>query len=101
MYKLFPQRIEAELSLYEEVTDCAVINVPDPEKMNVPVAFVVLKAGAPHAEHVILAIMDKLQGRLPSYLWPKTIHTVSEIPTTVNGKVDYRKLEEMAKENGI
>lgn len=101
VYKLFPQRIEAEMRSYEEVADCAVILVADPEKMNVAVAFVVLNDRTSNTESVILAITERLKGKLPSYLWPKTVHAISGIPTTANGKVDYRKLEEMAKEKSI
>lgn len=64
----------------------------------ISVAFVILNSGAQESsvEKEIRTALDK---ELPEYSRPQRIVFVDSFPYTGAGKVDYRALEEMAKED--
>lgn len=82
--------IENKIRLCKEVKEAAVlIN----EEMNSTLtAFVI-----PHGEGLDVeeVVKKHLQESLPDYLVPKEIFEIDEIPRKVNGKVDYKQLEDL------
>jgi len=41
------------------------------------------------------AIKEALKQRLPSYMVPKDVHHIDEMPLSVNGKVDRKRLRQL------
>ena len=96
--KIFPQRIEECIESDDSVERCGVIVVPDAVRVNVPVAFVLLKTGAAGNEQRLNEIREWIRKELPDHLWPKAVHILESMPMTQTGKIDYRALEKLAEE---
>ena len=98
--KLFPQRLEEFISEHPMVESCAVDVVPDEVRMNVPIAYITLKnelggdCPCDYAE-LIAELNQMIHHELEDYLWPESINIIESIPTTMNGKVDYKALKSM------
>lgn len=91
VYKLFPERIENVISVCQDVQQVAVVVEEDKAKLNIAVAYVVLKKG--NMEKQLAFIRDTLEQKLPDYSVPKTIMVIESMPLTQSGKIDYRKLQ--------
>ena len=96
--KMFPDRIEAVLNQHPAVELCCVIGIPDEERINYPKAFVVTKAGVIKDNALTNELLRLCQDKLPGYMVPDEIEYRDDLPRTPRGKIDYRALEEMAKE---
>lgn len=91
--KIFPDRIEKVISQHERVEHCCAIGVQDEERINYPVAFVVLEPGPQRKEQVAEEILAMCRDGLPEYMVPNRIVFLDSLPRTERGKVDYRALE--------
>ena len=97
LFKLFPDYVARVISELPGVKDCAVVCIGDPEYKSIAIAFAVLQEGAdPQKEKD--AITSHVSSSLPVYCVPKRIGFIKNLPMTPIGKVDYPKLEAMAKE---
>ena len=98
-YKTFAPMVERVINDLPVVEKSCVVGADDMEHGTgqLPIAFVVLKSGSDSkaAEKQIQAVFEK---ELPEYSWPRSIIFTDDFPYTGAGKVDYRKLEEIAKE---
>jgi propionyl-CoA synthetase len=87
-HRLSTGSMEEVVSTHPDVAECAVIGVADDLKGQVPVGFVVLKAGAErdHAElqSEIVALMRERIGPVASF---KQVAVVARLPKTRSGKV--------------
>ncbi len=89
---VFPSELEVLLGKHPAVAGCGVVGRPDPEKGQVPVAFVKLR---PEAEgmHSENELADWCKNNMATYKIPE-IKIVTELPLTTTGKV---KKEELIK----
>ena len=71
-----------------------IIGVPDSYKMQKVKAFVMLKEGVPASEATREKLMAYARKHIAKYAMPYDIEFREELPTTLVGKVAYRKLEE-------
>jgi fatty-acyl-CoA synthase len=88
---IYPAEIERVLLEHAAVTEAAVIGVPDPRWQEVPVGFVVLRAGA-------TVTADELRGflltQLARFKVPREIVFTAELPRNALGKVQHFRLRE-------
>ena len=91
--KIFPDRIEKTISKHENVALCCAIGIPDDERINYPVAFVVLKSRDRNKEQISEEILALCRNELPYYMLPEKIFYRDDLPRTPRGKVDFRALE--------
>lgn len=96
--KIFPDRIEKAIYQHPAVELCCVVGIPDEERINYPKAFVVTKAGVIKDNALTNELLRLCQDKLPGYMVPDEIEYCDDLPRTPRGKIDYRALEEMAKE---
>lgn len=96
--KLFPDRIEKTIYQHPAVELCCVIGISDEERINYPKAFVVTKAGVAGDEALTEELLRLCRDQLPGYMVPDEIEYRSDLPRTPRGKIDYRALEDQAKE---
>ncbi len=104
--KVFPQHIEDVITAIQEVSECGVIVKEDAERMNVAIAFVVLReqqAGNSKLDEnsVLRLIWERLKEELQEYMVPSEIYIVDRITATPGGKIDYRALENDYKINNL
>ena len=85
--KVSPKEVENVLYGLEGVQDAAVVGVPDEVLGQAIKAFVVFRPGCKHSEKDVIR---HCQGHLESFMVPKYIAVVAELPKTDTGKI--RKL---------
>lgn len=99
--KIFPDYIEEVISRHPSVKQCCVISEPHPKYEKVAGSYIVLASGqATDNMSVEEEIKQLCKNELPEYSRPFFYHFVDELPLTPVGKVDYRRLEEMANKAG-
>ena len=90
-----PAEVEAYLRVMHEVQDAAVVAYPDPRLAEVPVAFVILKAGQTVDADTLL---NRMKGKIASYKIPKHVIFCDAYPMTSSGKIRKIELRAQAKE---
>ncbi|PWR25252.1 AMP-binding protein [Zavarzinia aquatilis] len=96
-YRISPFELESILIEHEAVAEAAVVPSPDPLRLAVPKAFVILAAGAAPDEATARSIYVHLRARLAPYKRVRRLEFVEELPKTISGKirrVDLRRTEE-------
>ena len=93
-YNVYPGQIENILDSCEVVQMSCVIGVPDARKGQRVKAFVQLKPRIPANEATRQEILAHCAKHIAKYAMPTEIEFRTELPTTLVGKVAYRKLEE-------
>lgn len=87
-----PAEVEEVIVTFPPVLDCAVVAGPHEHLGEVPVAFIVPRAG----ESVELeALLEHCRGQLSAYKLPHEIRFIDAIPRTGSGKTIRYKLKEM------
>jgi long-chain acyl-CoA synthetase len=92
-YNLYPSYIETVLNSHPYVFTSTVIGIPHPRKMQVAKAFVVLKEGITPSREVEKELKRYCEKNLAKYSLPSVYEFRDNLPTTLVGKVAYRKLE--------
>ena len=87
-HRLSTGAIEEVLAAHEDVAECAVIGVADELKGQLPVGFLVLKAGVEHDEADIVAdVVRMVRERVGPVAVFKKATVVSRLPKTRSGKI--------------
>ena len=94
-FNVYPSEIEEVISQVPEVTDVAVISVPDDRKGEVPFAFVAIDQGAGITEKTLL---NHCAEHLTNYKIPRAIVLLDELPKTPARKPDKKRLEKLARD---
>jgi acyl-CoA synthetase (AMP-forming)/AMP-acid ligase II len=93
--KVYPEEVEECLKLHPDVTDAAVVVLPDERFGEAITALVEMRPGTEFDE---AAIIEHVKGKLARYKAPKTIHQIDSVNRAVNGKLDYKALKAVAAE---
>lgn len=95
-YRISPFELESVLLEHELVAEAAVVPSPDPIRLAIPKAFVLLTAGAERTPETALSIFKHLHTRLAPFKRIRRLEIVTELPKTISGKirrVQLRRLE--------
>ena len=92
-YNVYPSQIENILEGHPAVQRSCVIGVPDPLKMQVVKAFIVLKDGYEPGEAMKEELLAHCKKHIARYAMPKEIEFRDSLPTTLVGKVAYTQLQ--------
>ena len=95
-YRISPFELESVLIEHEAVAEAAVVPSPDPLRLAVPKAYVVLAAGFDPSADTALAILAYARDRLPPYQRIRRLE-FADLPKTISGKI--RRVELRAQEN--
>jgi acetyl-CoA synthetase len=101
-YRISPFELESVLVEHEYVAEAAVVPAPDPVRLAVPKAYVVLAAGHQPTRDTALAILRFCREQLAPYKRVRRIE-FAELPKTISGKirrVDLRNAEAGRAEAG-
>lgn len=94
-YKISPFELESLLIEHEAVVEAAVVPSPDPQRLSVPKAFVILAAGLSPSREMAASILKFVRDRTSPFKRVRRIE-FADLPKTVSGKirrVDLRKAE--------
>jgi acetyl-CoA synthetase len=96
-YRISPFELESVLIEHAAVAEAAVVPSPDPLRLAVPKAYVLLAVGATPGPELAQDIMAFVRERVPGY---KRIRRVEfgDLPKTISGKI--RRVELRAQESG-
>jgi propionyl-CoA synthetase len=87
-HRLSTGGIEEVLAGHPDVAECAVIGAADEVKGEVPLGFVVLKAGVTRHEHDIAAeLIERVRASIGAFACFKTAIVVKGLPKTRSGKI--------------
>lgn len=102
-FKVFPPFIEDVVSTHNAVETCCAVGTIDKEHVqghvqgHLPIVFAVLKDGC--TENAVKEeLVELCQKELPEYVQPVDFVFIDKMPLTPIGKIDYRALEEKAKD---
>ncbi len=93
-YNIYPGQLENILDAHEKVQMSCIIGIPDPYRMQVVKAFIMLKPGVEPNDATREELLAYCRQHIAKYAMPKDIEFREELPKTLVGKVAYRKLEE-------
>lgn len=96
-YNIYPTHLESVINSHEGVLTSIVIGVEHPHKGEVPKAFIVLKPGYRAGKRIEREIRELLERNVPVYALPTSYEFRDKLPTTLVGKVAFKKLEEEEK----
>jgi acetyl-CoA synthetase len=94
-YRISPFELESVLIEHEAVAEAAVVPSPDPLRLAVPKAYVMLVAGAEPTGETAMAIFAYTRERLAPYKRVRRLE-FSDLPKTISGKI--RRVELRAQE---
>jgi acetyl-CoA synthetase len=93
-HRISTGELEAVVNLHEEITESAVVGVPDEIKGEVPVVFVVYKGGKKE-EEVKNEVLELIKKQIGPIALPKDIILVDDLPKTRSGKIMRRILKKI------
>lgn len=91
-YNVYPSHVEEVICKHEAVKSCGVIGIPHPYKVQVPKAYIVLNEGYEADYNTKKSIKEHCAKNLAAYMVPKEYEFRKNLPTTMIGKIDYKKL---------
>jgi len=96
-YRISPFELESVLIEHEAVAEAAVVPSPDPLRLAVPKAYVVLAAGHVECAATALSIFEHVRRRVSPYKRIRKIE-FAPLPKTISGKI--RRVDLRAAESG-
>lgn len=94
-YRISPFELESALIEHPAVMEVAVVPSPDPLRLAVPKAFLILAHDAPGSAELARHILDFAREHLAPYKRVRRIEFVSELPKTISGKIRRVELRQM------
>jgi acetyl-CoA synthetase len=95
-YRISPFELESVLLEHDAVAEAAVVPSPDPIRLAIPKAYVLLVSGVERTPETALSIFQHLHTRLAPFKRIRKLELVTELPKTISGKirrVQLRRLE--------
>jgi acetyl-CoA synthetase len=92
-HRLATAEVESALAQNENVTEAAVVSRPHELKGEVPVAFVLLKAGVEHSDEMKKELIKTVDSIIGPTARPDEIIFVDDVPKTRSGKIMRRVLK--------
>jgi len=102
-YRISPFELESALIEHPAVMEVAVVPSPDPLRLAVPKAFLILAHDAPGSAELARHILEFAREHLAPYKRVRRIEFVSELPKTISGKirrVELRQMEVVQRQSG-
>ena len=97
-YNIYPTHLESVINSHEGVLTSTVIGIDHHYKGQVPKAFIVLKPGYKAGKKIEREIRELLERNVPIYALPAAYEFRDKLPTTLVGKVAFKKLEAEEKQ---
>ncbi len=98
-YRISPFELESAFMEHDAVAEVAVVPSPDPLRLAVPKAYLILVAGQQPNRELAQAIFAFARQQLAPYKRVRRIEFVTELPKTISGKI--RRVELRARESDL
>ena len=98
-YRISPFELESVLIEHEAVAEAAVVPSPDPIRLAIPKAYVLLTAGVERSPETALSIFKHLHTRLAPFKRIRKLELVTELPKTISGKIRRVQLRRLEHDN--
>jgi acetyl-CoA synthetase len=98
-YRISPFELESILLEHEAVAEAAVVPSPDPIRLAIPKAYVLLVSGTQRTAETALSIFQHLHTRLAPFKRIRRIELVTELPKTISGKIRRVQLRRLEHDN--
>ena len=98
-YRISPFELESILIEHDAVAEAAIVPSPDPIRLAIPKAYVMLVGSAKPDAETALSIYTHLQERLAPFKRIRRIEFVTELPKTISGKIRRVHLRRLEHEN--
>ncbi len=95
--KVFPEEVESAMRDIPDIVDCCIVGLPDERWGQRVVAVAQLRLDATMTAP---QIVERLRAGLAGYKVPKQVVIVPSLERGPNGKIDYRRVTEMASDAG-
>lgn len=95
-YRISPFELESALIEHEAVAEAAVVPSPDPRRLAVPKAYLVLRDGRSPSRELALSIFQHIRATLAPYKRIRRIE-FAELPKTISGKIRRTELSRQEK----
>jgi acetyl-CoA synthetase len=86
-YRIGPFEVESALIEHPAVLECAVTGVPDPDRVQVVKATVVLAKGYAPSPELAAELQEHVKRTTAPYKYPRIIEFAGELPKTISGKI--------------
>jgi long-chain acyl-CoA synthetase len=90
-FKIWPREVEEVLFQHPAIKECAVVGLADPEKGEIPAAYLVLREGASLAVEEFDAYCRL---HLAAYKVPRRVEFIQSLPKNATGKILKRVLRD-------
>lgn len=96
-HRITTGELEAAINLHPEITECAVVGIPDEIKGEVPVVFAVssLAKSTEGGENLKKEVIGQIRKEIGPMALPKEVYLVEDLPKTRSGKIMRRILKRM------
>jgi len=91
-YRIGPFEVESALIEHPAVLECAITGVPDPDRGQVIKATIMLAKGYTPSDALKKELQNHVKKATAPYKYPRIIEFVDELPKTISGKIQRRKL---------
>jgi acetyl-CoA synthetase len=98
-YRISPFELESVLIEHEWVAEAAVVPSPDPIRLAIPKAYVLLTSGVERTPETALSIFTHLHTRLARFKRIRKLELVTELPKTISGKIRRVQLRRLEHDN--
>ena len=98
-YRISPFELESVLLEHDLVAEAAVVPSPDPIRLAIPKAYVLLVSGTARTHETARSIFQHLHARLAPFKRIRKIELVSELPKTISGKIRRVQLRRLEHDN--
>ncbi|MEU6577914.1 AMP-binding protein [Streptomyces sp. NPDC046805] len=86
-YNVYPTPLEEILHRHPAVAQASVVGAPHPDAGEIPVAYVVLRAGQVEGPELAAELMEFVAGRVAPYQRVRRVEFLAELPVSAAGKV--------------
>ncbi|MBZ9571891.1 acetate--CoA ligase [Patescibacteria group bacterium] len=93
-HRLTTGEIEAAINLHPDITECAVVGIPDEIKGEVPAVFVISKV-AKSILKIRKEVVNQIRKEIGPIALPKEVYLVKDLPKTRSGKIMRRILKRL------
>lgn len=94
-YRLGPAEIEAAILVHPDVSECAVVGLPDPERGQAVTAYVTLVPTARPNRELTLDLQARVRAKVGAHAYPRRVEYVATLAKTTTGKIDRRALRRL------